>query len=123
MAELVSMKKSLPKRQLVFALYNYLSSEENLDRIIQGSNTSTGIGVVIQSFRKDIHTFPRLMNILLQFPQQLVQSQLRASRLQLQSGEVYERQALWIESVAMFNNQILYYKSEIEKQKTKRNEE
>lgn len=120
MAELAGIKKSVNKRPLVFALYSYLSSEENLERIIQqghpgdentnsnnggGGSSSSTLSIEVP-FRKDINTFPRLCNILMRFPVQLLRSQLRATRSQLQFGQVYSNQDLWKEAVDMFNDDL-----------------
>ena len=60
--------------------------ENENDEELEGNADET-----ISAYRKNKHTFPRLCNILLQYPDAIARSQLLASRLQLQAKQVYHK--------------------------------
>jgi hypothetical protein len=62
------------------------------------------LGVAEDSFRKSRNTMPRIINIILGYPNALLRSQLLADRLQLDSGETRSRHPAFTDCAEKFNN-------------------
>lgn len=56
------------------------------------------------NYRKDKNTIPRLINILFMNQDAVARSHLLATRIQLQNGEVYDKQKIFVDSMESFND-------------------
>lgn len=57
-----------------------------------------------QKFISNMNTFPRLCNIILQFPDAVIRSSLLASKYALQNKETNQNQPVFVETCAKFND-------------------
>lgn len=57
------------------------------------------------AFRKNIHTFPRIANIIFgNFANQLIRTELQATREELETNEVGDRQPIWTSAAELVND-------------------
>ena len=82
----IGMKKSGGKKFLVDGILKHYSQRQQLQQLERVRRSPDHLKI-------NDHHFPRLCNILMEYDQQLIRSQLQATRTQLQDGEVYEKQA------------------------------
>ena len=57
-----------------------------------------------KKFIKDVHTFPRICNILMTQPDALIRDGLLASRIDLQFKEIGDKQLVFLEAASKFND-------------------
>lgn len=86
------------------------SKEELADMIFAFKDHQEAIKVASElraGHRRTLNTFPRLCNFLMESPDALARVQLLASRFQLDSGEVYHEQRIFVDAVEKFNDKTL----------------
>jgi hypothetical protein len=109
--ELVEIAKHLKlkhhevtKQELTASIFDRWNKNAELD-VIEGVNTGAAVGVggLPATFTKDIHTVPRILNILIRYPNDVVSMELQASRQQLQFKEIGANRPVFIEMAHQFN--------------------
>ena len=95
-AEHLHIKQSMGKGDLVDAIF---SKKENIAQLALINSKS-----VHHMFRKDKNTFPRILNIILSYPDALQRSGALASRMQLQDKTLNDNAPIFVESARLFND-------------------
>jgi hypothetical protein len=94
------------KQELTASIFDRWNKNAELDvTVIEGVNTGAAVGVggLPATFTKDIHTVPRILNILIRYPNDVVSMELQASRQQLQFKEIGANRPVFIEMAHQFN--------------------
>lgn len=85
------------KKDIIAAIFGKVSARQSLDNMMASANDNS-------TFNKDKHTFPRLCNLIMQFPDAVQRCGALASKEQLQNKEVNENQQLFTVVATQFND-------------------
>jgi len=97
MAKHLQIPRTQAKGALVDAILSRRESNRNIEAI-RGEELSGG------THRKDKNTYIRYPNFLMSYPDALQRSSALANRMQLQFGETADKQPIFIETAALFND-------------------
>jgi hypothetical protein len=99
----IGVKQSQNKGDLVTAIDLKLHNQQKLQKI-KGEAKKGGAACDTRGFRKDKNTVPRLLNLLFERPNELQQSGVLASRMQLQDKELNDKCPVFSIVANLFNN-------------------
>eukprot|EP01040_Poterioochromonas_malhamensis_P004411 gene4411-4728_t len=85
------------KEELVEMVFSYKEQQDAVNMVAE----------IRSGHRKSSNTFPRLCNFLMQTPDALSRVQLLATRFELDAGEVYHEQRVFVSAVEKWNNKTL----------------
>lgn len=96
----LGMVTTRSKIELVKAIKLKVENKKKLE-VIEQTNSNLDEGT---NFRKDKNTFPRMCNFIMTFPEAIQRSAILGGRFELQSGQVYDRQDIFVDTADKFNS-------------------
>lgn len=88
----------------IFERWAKVAELDLIEGVNNGAAPVVAGGVPPPTFTKDVHTVPRILNLLIRYPNELVSMELQASRQQLQLKETGASRPMFIELAAQFNS-------------------